>query len=231
MLNHTRLQSKKISKTEAVQSILDSPLEDGNIHIARAITSPGRRITRSASCGSKAGASGGSPERGTSPLRGGFSQQRRGDHRCHSLLPAGQKPEDRGSPVFRFGLYHEAPAEQIPDQEARQRLEAFIRAVGEVGSAFVYAQSVDRGRPRSDSARHFQICSPLGSPSQHPHFYRSGVNLLAAWAMAVGEWLQGCSLIVLAGFFDILDGAVARNCRQPVLLGLSWIRSWTGIPT
>ena len=33
MLNHTRLQSKKISKTEAVQSILDSPLEPGNIHI------------------------------------------------------------------------------------------------------------------------------------------------------------------------------------------------------
>jgi CDP-diacylglycerol--glycerol-3-phosphate 3-phosphatidyltransferase len=37
--------------------------------------------------------------------------------------------------------------------------------------------------------------------------------------MAVGEWLQGCSLIVLAGFFDILDGAVARNCRQTSAFG------------
>jgi CDP-diacylglycerol--glycerol-3-phosphate 3-phosphatidyltransferase len=50
-------------------------------------------------------------------------------------------------------------------------------------------------------------------------FIGLGVNLLAAWAMAVGEWLQGCSLIVLAGFFDILDGAVARNCRQTSAFG------------
>ncbi len=40
------------------------------------------------------------------------------------------------------------------------------------------------------------------------------LNGLAAWSLATGEWLQGACLIVLAGFFDILDGAVARNCRQ-----------------
>jgi CDP-diacylglycerol--glycerol-3-phosphate 3-phosphatidyltransferase len=45
-------------------------------------------------------------------------------------------------------------------------------------------------------------------------FIGLGLNGLAAWALAEGEWLQGCSLIVLAGFFDILDGAVARNCRE-----------------
>jgi CDP-diacylglycerol--glycerol-3-phosphate 3-phosphatidyltransferase len=50
-------------------------------------------------------------------------------------------------------------------------------------------------------------------------FIGLGVNLLAAWAIAVGEWLQGCSLIILAGFFDILDGAVARNCRQASAFG------------
>jgi len=33
MLNHSRLRSKKISKTEAVQSQMDFPLQDGNIHI------------------------------------------------------------------------------------------------------------------------------------------------------------------------------------------------------
>lgn len=33
MLNRDRLKSKKISKTEAVQSILDKPLDDDNIHI------------------------------------------------------------------------------------------------------------------------------------------------------------------------------------------------------
>lgn len=33
MLNHTRLKSKKISKTEAVQSQLENPLDSDNIHI------------------------------------------------------------------------------------------------------------------------------------------------------------------------------------------------------
>jgi len=59
-----------------------------------------------------------------------------------------------------------------------------------------------------------KIALRLGLRPNTLTFIGLGVNLLAAWAMAVGEWLQGCSLIVLAGFFDILDGAVARNCRQ-----------------
>jgi CDP-diacylglycerol---glycerol-3-phosphate 3-phosphatidyltransferase len=45
------------------------------------------------------------------------------------------------------------------------------------------------------------------------------LNGVAAWALATGEWLQGCSLIILAGFFDILDGAVARNLRETSLFG------------
>jgi len=45
-------------------------------------------------------------------------------------------------------------------------------------------------------------------------FIGLGLNGLAAWALAEGVWLQGSGLIVLAGFFDILDGAVARNCRE-----------------
>ncbi len=45
------------------------------------------------------------------------------------------------------------------------------------------------------------------------------LNVLAAWALAVGEWLQGCSLIILAGFFDILDGAMARNLKETSAFG------------
>lgn len=45
------------------------------------------------------------------------------------------------------------------------------------------------------------------------------LNGLAAWALAVGEWLQGASLILLAGFFDIMDGAVARNCGETSTFG------------
>jgi len=50
-------------------------------------------------------------------------------------------------------------------------------------------------------------------------FIGLGFNGLAAWALAVGEWLQGCSLILLASFFDILDGAMARNCRETSRFG------------
>ncbi|MGB9698881.1 MAG: CDP-alcohol phosphatidyltransferase family protein [Thermodesulfobacteriota bacterium] len=45
------------------------------------------------------------------------------------------------------------------------------------------------------------------------------LNGLAAWTLAVGEWLQGACLILLAGFFDIMDGAVARNCGETSTFG------------
>jgi CDP-diacylglycerol--glycerol-3-phosphate 3-phosphatidyltransferase len=45
-------------------------------------------------------------------------------------------------------------------------------------------------------------------------FIGLGLNGLASWALAEGEWPQGAGLIILAGFFDILDGAVARNCHE-----------------
>ncbi len=46
-----------------------------------------------------------------------------------------------------------------------------------------------------------------------------GLNGLAAWALAMGEWLQGAGLILLAGFFDIMDGALARNCGATSTFG------------
>ena len=64
-----------------------------------------------------------------------------------------------------------------------------------------------------------KLAQRLGLRPNTLTFIGLGVNLLAAWAIASGEWLQGCSLIVLAGFFDILDGAVARNCRQASAFG------------
>jgi CDP-diacylglycerol--glycerol-3-phosphate 3-phosphatidyltransferase len=50
-------------------------------------------------------------------------------------------------------------------------------------------------------------------------FIGLGLNGMASWALAEGEWLQGASLIVLAGFFDILDGAMARNCHEASSFG------------
>lgn len=50
-------------------------------------------------------------------------------------------------------------------------------------------------------------------------FIGLGLNGAASWALAAGEWLQGAGLIVLAGFFDILDGAMARNCNEASSFG------------
>lgn len=50
-------------------------------------------------------------------------------------------------------------------------------------------------------------------------FIGLGLNGVASWALAEGEWLQGASLIILAGFFDILDGAMARNCNETSSFG------------
>ena len=50
-------------------------------------------------------------------------------------------------------------------------------------------------------------------------FIGLGLNGLAGWALAAGDWLQASCLIILAGFFDILDGAVARNCGQASSFG------------
>lgn len=46
-----------------------------------------------------------------------------------------------------------------------------------------------------------------------------GLNGLASWALAEGQWLPGSGLILLGGFFDILDGAVARNCQAASAFG------------
>ncbi len=50
-------------------------------------------------------------------------------------------------------------------------------------------------------------------------FIGLGLNGGAACALASGDWLPGSCLVVLAGFFDVLDGAVARNCGQASAFG------------
>ncbi len=70
----------------------------------------------------------------------------------------------------------------------------------------------DQLDPFLDRICHFIQRMGLGPNSLT--FIGLGLNGLASWALAEGEWLQGASLIILAGFFDILDGAVARNCQE-----------------
>jgi len=64
-----------------------------------------------------------------------------------------------------------------------------------------------------------RLVQRLGIRPNSLTFIGLGLNGFASWALAEGEWLQGSSLIVLAGFFDILDGAVARNCHEASSFG------------
>jgi CDP-diacylglycerol--glycerol-3-phosphate 3-phosphatidyltransferase len=64
-----------------------------------------------------------------------------------------------------------------------------------------------------------QLIRKMGLKPNTLTFIGLGLNGLASWALAEGEWLQGASLIVLAGFFDILDGALARNCNEASSFG------------
>ncbi len=50
-------------------------------------------------------------------------------------------------------------------------------------------------------------------------FIGTGISGVSAWALAVGHWGWAAGLILLAGFFDVFDGAMARNCHKETVFG------------
>ncbi len=50
-------------------------------------------------------------------------------------------------------------------------------------------------------------------------FIGMGINGVGAWALAGGHWGWAAGLIILAGFFDVFDGAMARNCHKETVFG------------
>jgi CDP-diacylglycerol--glycerol-3-phosphate 3-phosphatidyltransferase len=46
-----------------------------------------------------------------------------------------------------------------------------------------------------------------------------GINLLAGILLAIGSWIVGGILILVAGAFDIMDGAIARGDERTSLFG------------
>ena len=127
MLERKRLKSKKISKTEAVQSQLDERLDDADIHIGPSDYIPwqndnkicfhpdgGPRLRRRAA-GDRAQAVG-----------RGFVEQRR---RRHRRDPLRQAAEDRGlgGPLEAPSAYYmKSPPRQFRDSVARDACNAFI---------------------------------------------------------------------------------------------------------
>jgi myo-inositol-1-phosphate synthase len=128
MLNQSRLRSKKISKTEAVQSILDPPLEDQNIHIGPSDYVPWQKDNKVCFLRIEGRGFGGvslnlelrlSVE--DSPNSAGVTIDA---IRCCQLA----RKRKIGGPLISVSAYTmKHPPEQIPDQQARQRLEEFIQ--------------------------------------------------------------------------------------------------------
>ena len=128
MLNQHRLQSKKISKTEAVQSILDSPLDDRNIHIGPSDYVPWQKDNKICFLRVEGRGFGGVPLNVEIRLSVEDSPNSAGVTidaiRCCQLA----RKRKIGGPLISVSAYTmKHPPKQIPDQEARQRLEEYIQ--------------------------------------------------------------------------------------------------------
>jgi myo-inositol-1-phosphate synthase len=131
MLEQSRLRSKRISKTESVQSQLDVPLEDGNIHIGPSDFVPWQKDNKVCFMRLEYRGFGDVPMNielrlsvEDSPNSGGMAID---CIRCAMLA------RDRGlggplEEISAFTMKH--PPQQLRDSEARERLERWIAKPG-----------------------------------------------------------------------------------------------------
>jgi myo-inositol-1-phosphate synthase len=104
MSNRSRLKSKKISKTEAVQSVAEHRLDPRISTSAPPITSPGRTTTKSASSAWRAAVRRRADEPGATPVgRGQPEQRRRGDR--HDPLRQARPGRGIGGPIHPASAY------------------------------------------------------------------------------------------------------------------------------
>jgi myo-inositol-1-phosphate synthase len=132
MLNQSRLRSKKISKTEAVQSVLDAPLDPQNIHIGPSDYVPWQKDNKVCFLRMEGRGFGGVPLNLELRLSVEDSPNSAGVTidaiRCCKLA------RKRGiggalTSVSSYTMKH--PPAQIPDQEGRKRVEEFIQGIRE----------------------------------------------------------------------------------------------------
>ncbi|MCX5907078.1 MAG: inositol-3-phosphate synthase [Deltaproteobacteria bacterium] len=132
MLNQRRLVSKKISKTEAVQSILGTPLEPDNIHIGPSDYVPWQKDNKVCFLRIEGRGFGGVPLNlelrlsvEDSPNSGGVTID---SIRCCKIA----RERKIGGPLTSISAYAmKHPPEQVPDPLGRQYLEEFILGLRE----------------------------------------------------------------------------------------------------
>jgi myo-inositol-1-phosphate synthase len=132
MLNQNRLRSKKISKTDAVQSILETPLEPENIHIGPSDYVPWQKDNKICFLRIEGRGFGGVPLNLELRLSVEDSPNSAGVTidaiRCCKLA----RDRKTGGPLTSVSAYAmKHPPEQIPDREGRQRVEEFIQGLRE----------------------------------------------------------------------------------------------------
>ena len=114
MMDRSRLLSKKISKTEAVQSVMAERLSDENIHVGPSDYVPWLNDNKLCFLRLEGALVRQRPaeHRGAAVGRG-LAQFRRRGHRCSALLQAGARPRRRRRPDRAVGLLLQAPASAI----------------------------------------------------------------------------------------------------------------------
>ena len=131
MLNRSRLRSKRISKTEAVQSQLDVPLEPENIHIGPSDYVPWQNDNKICFLRMEGRGFGEIPL--NLELRLSVEDSPNSGGMVIDAIRCCQVALDRGlaGPLESISSYvMKHPPRQLPDDVARERVEGFIR--GEV---------------------------------------------------------------------------------------------------
>ena len=127
MLERSRLKSKKISKTESVQSQLDERLDAQNIHIGPSDYVPWQHDNKVCFIRMEGRGFGGRADRvGVAPVGAGFPEQRRRRDRCDPLREAGAGARRSRSAGGTSAYYMKSPPRQLRDSVAREACNAFI---------------------------------------------------------------------------------------------------------
>ncbi|MBA7597848.1 Phosphatidylinositol phosphate synthase [subsurface metagenome] len=64
-----------------------------------------------------------------------------------------------------------------------------------------------------------KVIAKTGVPPNAVTFFGFGLNIVAAWLLATGHFLLGGFMILIAGVFDLLDGALARVTGKSTTFG------------
>ena len=128
MLERDRLESKKISKTQAVTSQIDRDMGAGNVHIGPSDYVPWLDDRKWAYVRLEGRAFGDVPLSPGVQARGlGLPQLRRRHHRRRPRRQDRPGPRHRRPILSASSYFMKTPPEQYDDSQARDDVEAFIR--------------------------------------------------------------------------------------------------------